>query len=184
MGAKRSEVGLLKTKKTSVRTSEFMNDYRNEQTNECSKERTSDWASKRFNERARERTNERAIERAIQRTSRQNERANERTNDRASERTNKPTNKRAKGRSSDWANERTKEWMSGMREKKGNFLFIKRDLIDYSTNYFFKSSQSICPYNHLLFTRKQRTCHLQESTGGGLLPWTAIINGGSTCVLI
>ena len=42
MGAKRSEVGLLKTKKTSVRTSEFMNDYRNEQTNECSKERTSD----------------------------------------------------------------------------------------------------------------------------------------------
>ena len=43
MGAKRSEVGLLKTKKkTSVRTSEFMNDYRNEQTNECSKESTSD----------------------------------------------------------------------------------------------------------------------------------------------
>lgn len=49
-------------------------------------------------------------------------------------------NKRTSAQKKERANERTKEWMIGMCEKRANFLFIKRDLIDYWTNYVFKSS--------------------------------------------
>ena len=127
----------------------------NKRTSARKKERAIERASDSTNEHAKGRTNERSSERFNERARKMNERTNGPTIERVSERTNQRTSARKDDRATERANERTKEWMSGMREKKANFLFIKRDFIDYWTNYFF--------LNHHSLSVRIIICCLQES---------------------